>query len=336
LSAPALLEVEGLTVTLHGKGAPTHPVRDLSLRVGAGEIVGLAGESGSGKTLTTLAISRLLPAVATCEAARLELDGHDLLAKSDRELRDFLGTRLANVFQDPMSSLNPARRIGPQMIEAVRAHRRLGRREALALAERRLGDMRMSEPRRRLRQHPHELSGGMRQRTMLAMGLMGEPKLLIADEPTTALDVTVQAQVLDLICEINRSFGTAVLLISHDIALLSEVCDRIVVMYGGTVVEDLPAERLLAAAVHPYTRALVDAVPDPAADRSRPLAAIGGAPPQPGRLGDGCPFAPRCPVAETRCEVERPPLERGGAGHRFACWVAARAGAGERSGLCSR
>jgi len=327
-----LLDVRGLSVTLPGEGGPSRPVRDVSLQVAPGEIVGVAGESGSGKTLTTLAISRLLPRTASCEAERLQLDGHDLLGKSDRDLRDFLATRLAIVFQDPMSSLNPARRIGSQMIEAVRAHGGLGRREALALAERRLGEMRLSDPHRRLRQYPHEFSGGMRQRTMLAMGLMGEPRLLIADEPTTALDVTVQAQVIELIREINRQFGTAVLLISHDIALLSEVCDRIVVMYGGTVVEDIPTADLLIAAAHPYTAALIGAVPDRATDRSRPLPAIEGTPPPPDAMPAGCPFAPRCPLAEGRCAFERPPLRRRERHHGLACWVAERDAATERSG----
>ncbi len=274
----ALLEIDGLTVSVAGSDA--QPVRDVSFSVGRAEIVGIVGESGSGKTLTSLAIARLLPRNVTARADVLRFAGHDLLAESERDLAGVLGTQMAMVFQDPMSSLNPARRIGSQMVEAVRRHRGLSRREARELAVRRLAEVRISEPELRLRQYPHELSGGMRQRTMIAMGLMSEPALIVADEPTTALDVTVQAQVMELLCELNERQGTAVLIISHNISLLSEVCDRLMVMYRGRLVEQLTVDELLAGPKHPYTQALMRAVPDLSTDRTRELATItdGGLP----------------------------------------------------------
>ncbi len=319
----ALLEVEDLAVTLPGPGSRVRPVREVSMSIERGEIVGVAGESGSGKTLTALAISRLLPRGGEAEAGRLEFDGHDLLSGSGDELRRVLGTGMAIVLQDPMSSLNPARRVGGQMIEAVRAHRGLSRPDAMRLAASGLEEMRIDQPDRRLRQYPHELSGGMRQRTMLAMGLMSEPKLLIADEPTTALDVTVQAQVIDLIAKLNREHGTAVLLVSHNIALLSEVCDRVLIMYAGRIVEDLTVDRLLEGPSHPYTQALIAAVPDLDTDRDAPLRTVPGGPPPATEIPPGCAFAPRCPIAEQACRELAPPLE-GASDHELACWVNSR------------
>jgi len=320
MSAP-LLEIENLRVTLTGSAGRVRPVRGVSLSVESGEIVGVAGESGSGKTLTALAIAGLLPRGGVAEAESLCFDGHDLLREPEGELRTVLGTGMAIVFQDPMSSLNPARRIGSQMIEAVRTHKGLSRSEALKLAESGLEAMGIDEPKRRLRQYPHEFSGGMRQRTMLAMGLMSEPKLLIADEPTTALDVTVQEQVIDLISAMNQRLGTAVILVSHNITLLSEVCDRVLIMYGGRIVEDLTVERLIESPAHPYTQALVNAVPDLQTDRDQPLSAIEGSPPQPTDQIEGCAFADRCPIVEDRCRSDRPLLEWQAGGQRLACWV---------------
>ncbi len=267
MSTDPVLEVGGLQI-----GSPhTRLVHDISFSVSAGEIVGLVGESGSGKTLTTLAVAQLLPRGLRSTATRMALDGHDLTSLRAREQRRLLGTRLAMVFQDPMSSLNPAMRIGAQMVEAVRVHRGLSRREARELAVRSLADVHITEPDQRLRRYPHELSGGMRQRVMIAMGLMTQPRLLIADEPTTALDVTVQAQVMTLLRELNREHGTSVLLVTHNIALLSEICDRVLVMYRGHLVDDAPVDALTAPERHPYTRALIGAVPDLETDRTRAL-----------------------------------------------------------------
>jgi ABC-type dipeptide/oligopeptide/nickel transport system ATPase component len=263
----AVLTVENLQIS----SASTRLVHGVSLAVQAGEIVGLVGESGSGKTLSTLAMARLLPSGLSSTADRLEFYDQDLTAPGGREIPAVLGTRMAMVFQDPMSSLNPAMRIGAQMVEASRVHLGYSRKQARAAALRSLEDVQIPDPERRLRQYPHELSGGMRQRVMIAMGLMSQPALLIADEPTTALDVTVQAQVMSLLRDLNADRGTAILLVSHNIALLSEICDRVLVMYRGHLVDDAPVDQLTAPERHPYTRALIGAVPDLTTDRSRDL-----------------------------------------------------------------
>lgn len=268
-----LLDVKNLTISTDTSDR-VELVRNVSFSLNRGEIVGIVGESGSGKTLTSLATARLLPKGLSMTADRIDFDGHDLVGGSDRELRTVLGTNLAMVFQDPMSSLNPARKIGAQMIETVREHKGLSKKEARALAIRSLEDVHITEPAKRLKQYPHELSGGMRQRTMIAMGLMGEPSLILADEPTTALDVTVQAQVMQLLCDLNDRKGSAVLLISHNISLLSEVCDRIIVMFRGEIVEDLTTAKLLSGPDHPYTRGLIKAVPDLNTDRNEELVTI--------------------------------------------------------------
>lgn len=243
----------------------------VSFHVGRGEIVGVVGESGSGKTLTSLAISRLLPRGLTSTSDALEFDGHDLRADSSAQLNAALGTQMAMIFQDPMSSLNPAMRIGTQMTEVLRTHLGFSRKEALARASRALADVHIPDPDLRLRQYPHELSGGMRQRVMIAMGLMSHARLIVADEPTTALDVTVQAQVMSLLKDMNHDHGTSVLLISHNVALLSEICHRILVMYRGRLVDNVAAGDLLGPGRHPYTRMLVSAIPDLTTDRHRPL-----------------------------------------------------------------
>jgi oligopeptide/dipeptide ABC transporter ATP-binding protein len=231
------------------------------------------------------------------------------------------GHEIACVFQDPMSSLNPVLRIGRQLTEKVEVHLKLGRRDALALAEERLGQTRIPEPAMRLRQYPHEFSGGMRQRAMIAMGLMTTPALIVADEPTTALDVTVQAQILELLRELNERSGTAVLLISHDLAVVSELCSRVLVMYAGRIVETLDGDRLDQAA-HPYTRALLGTMIDLDTDPEQPLVTIPGQPPALGQAAVGCPFAARCPEVMERCRQEDPPLlPLPDDDHRAACWA---------------
>lgn len=272
-----LLKVQNLHVSFPAPNGIIDRVKDISFDVHRGEVVGVVGESGSGKTLTALAIAQLLPRGAVMRATQMEFDGHDLLSESERSLRPMLGTEMAMVFQDPLLSLNPARRIGAQMVEAVREHQGMSRSSARDLARSSLESVHMTEPSLRLRQYPHELSGGMRQRTMIAMGLMSEPSLIIADEPTTALDVTVQAQVMQLLHELNVEHGSAILLISHNIALLSEVCDRLLVMYRGDLVETLSVEQLLEAPKHPYTRALMAAIPGPGTDRTKPLPIVADA-----------------------------------------------------------
>ncbi|MCD0451481.1 dipeptide/oligopeptide/nickel ABC transporter permease/ATP-binding protein [Actinocorallia sp. API 0066] len=299
----ALLEVRDLTVSFGG----VTPVRGVSFGVAPGEVVGIVGESGSGKSLTALAVGGLVPYPGRVRGSVL-LEGRPLLSLSRSEL----GTRLAMVFQDPMAALNPALRVGPQLAETGTVHLGLTRRSALARAVARLE--RTGVPGARARAHPHELSGGMRQRAVIAMGLMGDPRLIVADEPTTALDATVQRRVLDLLAEINAASGTAALLISHDIAVVSSRCSRVLVMYAGRIVEELPSDALRSAR-HPYTRALVASVPTLDTDRAEPLATIPGAQPAPSDVPAGCAFAPRCARATSLCTTALPAFESGVACH---------------------
>ena len=316
-----VLDVRDLSVTFPGAHGPVRPVRGVTFAVRRGEAVGVVGESGSGKSLTALAVARLVEEPGEVDADRLEFLGADLLRGGDRAHRELLGTGFAMVFQDPMTSLNPTRRIGTQLAEGARQHQGLSRAAGLARAVDRLRSVRVPEPERRAQQYPHEFSGGMRQRAMIGMGLMGSPALIVADEPTTALDVTVQRSVLDLLAAIRREDDVALLLISHDVAVVREVCDRVLVMYAGRVVEDLPAADL-STGRHPYTRALVATVPDMHVDLDRPLPVIPGRPVDPSAQPPGCAFAARCPLATEQCLAEDPPLVADDAGRRVACWHA--------------
>ncbi|MEO3927759.1 dipeptide/oligopeptide/nickel ABC transporter permease/ATP-binding protein [Micromonosporaceae bacterium B7E4] len=312
-----LLAVEGLRVSF----GEVSPVREVSFTMGRGEAVGLVGESGSGKSLTALAIAQLVEEPGRVEARRLEFLGVPLLAGDSAARRRLLGLSLGMVFQDPTTSFNPTQRVGRQLAEVVRQHQGASRRDALARAVERLRAVRIPAAARRARQFPHEFSGGMRQRAMIGMGMMGTPALIVADEPTTALDVTVQRQVLRLLAAVRADDDVAILLISHDLTVVGEVCERVLVMYAGRIVEELPAARLRTGARHPYTRALLAAVPDMTTDRDRPLPVIPGRPADPGRLPPGCAFAPRCPLADDRCAAADPPLLADGRG-RVACWHA--------------
>ncbi|MFD4637725.1 dipeptide/oligopeptide/nickel ABC transporter permease/ATP-binding protein [Lentzea sp. NPDC058436] len=312
-SEGGLLTVRNLHVTFPGD---IRPVRGVSFTVHNGEMIGVVGESGSGKSLTALAVSRLVEHPGRVTADRLEFNGKPVQKTPDREL----GTRMAMVFQDPMTSFNPTRRIGGQLAEVSEVHQGLTRKAALDKAIDRLKAVRIPEAERRAKQYPHEFSGGMRQRAMIAMGLMGEPQLVIADEPTTALDVTVQKEVLRLLARIREDRDAAVLLISHDITVVAQTCDRVLVMYAGRIVEEVPTDELFTAARHPYTTALLKAVPDLDTDRDAPLAVIPGRPPEPGEIRQGCPFAPRCPLADDQCRTEEPELVTFDEGHRVACW----------------
>jgi peptide/nickel transport system ATP-binding protein/peptide/nickel transport system permease protein len=310
------LTVRDLTVRIGG----AEVVSEVSFSIAPGEVVGLVGESGSGKTMTALAISRLLPGSATIEGD-VSMLGRDLREMTREELVRFFGTELAVVFQDPMSAFNPALTMGTQLTEGARLHRRLDRRRAVETAVARLLEVNFPAPRRVLHQYPHQLSGGMRQRAMIAMGLMNEPRLLVCDEPTTALDVTIQAQIMDLLGRINAEHGVAIILISHNLALIRQNCSQVLVMYAGRIVEDLPADRLLTGALHPYTRSLLAAVPDLQRRRGDRLVTIAGQPPDISARPGGCPFHPRCPVARDVCRTERPPLAVRTGGHRVACWI---------------
>ena len=304
--ADAVLQVDRLTVEIDTPAGVIRPVDDVSFSVRAGETVAIVGESGSGKSLTAAAVMGLLPPAARIAAGAARLDGTDVLRLDEAALRRLRGGAMAMVFQDPMSSLNPVHRTGDQVAEAILAHRPMpasaARREAIGLF-RRVG---IADPERRARAFPHEMSGGMRQRVMIATAIANNPRLLIADEPTTALDVTVQAQILDLLADLRRETGMALVFITHNLAVVAEIADRVVVMYAGQVVEQGATEAVFARPLHPYTRALLAAVPE---GDAKPAGIPGVVPPM-HALPPGCRFAPRCPHAAAACEAAIPPLER--------------------------
>jgi len=327
---PPLLDVRHLTVQFPAvkhaaEGAALHAVRDLSFTIAPGEVLGLVGESGSGKSLTSLALMRLLPPQASVSGGVLLRSGNgaalDLLLLPEEEMRSLRGSRLAMVFQEPMTALNPVMRVGDQIAEAAAVHTGIGRREAWERAVAAMNDVAIPEAARRARDYPHQLSGGMRQRIMIAMAIVNHPQLLIADEPTTALDVTIQAQILDLLADLRAKFGLAMLYISHDLAVVSQVADRVAVMYAGTLVELATKQDLFAQPAHPYTRGLLNAVPTLKTDRARPLATIEGTVPQLQALPAGCAFEPRCAFRVAECVRALPPLIEVGPGHWARCPV---------------
>ncbi|MER5198903.1 dipeptide/oligopeptide/nickel ABC transporter permease/ATP-binding protein [Streptomyces sp. NPDC002884] len=319
-AADHVLEVADLRVALPTAEGVLRPVRGVNLALRRGEMVGLVGESGSGKSLTALAIADLLPDGARATWGTHRFLGADADSSSRKERRRQLATGMAMIFQNPASAFNPSLRIGTQMTEAVRAHHGTSRAEAVEQALIQLQRVALPGGRRLLRSRPFQLSGGQRQRVAIAAASMMRPALIVADEPTTALDVTVQRQIMDLLRRIRRDDGTAILFISHDIALVADACDRVLVMYGGTIVENLPARELATGARHPYTRMLVASVPDLAADRDHPLHTIEGGPPDPYGTAPGCPFHDRCPYRVDRCAVESPVLSPLDPEHEVACW----------------
>jgi oligopeptide/dipeptide ABC transporter ATP-binding protein len=316
-----LLRIDGLHVGFRSGDRMNNVVRGVDLRIRPGEVVGLVGESGSGKSITALAVMRLLPPGASITSGRVIFRGRDLMEASDADLNRLRGGEIGMIFQDPLTALNPALPIGRQLVDAIRAHQPIGRRAAQTRAAELLALVGIPFPAERLRAYPHELSGGMRQRVMIALAVSSNPSLLIADEPTTALDVTVQAQVMELIDRIRNEFAIAVLFISHNLELVAEIADRVVVMYAGRVVESGGVEVLFASPNHPYTRQLIRCVPRLDGGRGA-MPTIPGLPPRIGSLPPGCPFAPRCEVAETRCGIEEPPMRWRGE-QMAACFLAA-------------
>jgi oligopeptide transport system ATP-binding protein len=315
----ALLTVEDLSVTLPGPEGPLTIVDGVTYSVEPGTVFGVAGESGSGKTISALALLGLLPLGATVEGKAL-YDGRNLLALSKRELRDVRGREIAMVFQDPLTALHPMMSIGRQLSEHMRRHLGLSRQAARRRAGDLLGDVRIPDPAGALNAFPHQFSGGMRQRIAIAMALACEPKLLIADEPTTALDVTVQAGILRLLDDLRERMGLSVILITHDLGVMSSIAKTITVFYAGRVVEYGASSGVLRRPRHPYTRALLAALPHPETTGTVPLVSIPGSPPAAGRFPSGCSFHPRCAYAIDSCTTDEPPLvERDG--RRFACPV---------------
>ncbi|GGH19356.1 ABC transporter ATP-binding protein [Alsobacter metallidurans] len=312
-----ILDVHGLRV---GFGGPAI-VDGVDLAMEPGELLCLVGESGSGKSLTALSVMRLLPPGARLTADRFAFDGQDLASASEEAMNRLRGDRIAMVFQEPMTSLNPVMSVGDQMTEILEAHRGLGRKEAREVALAMLRRVKIPDPEARLDAYPHQLSGGMRQRVMIAMALICRPALLIADEPTTALDVTIQSQILHLLDELRAELGAAVLFITHNLALVAEIADRIAVMYAGRIVESGSRADLFADPQHPYTLSLLAALPREE-DVGRPLTAIDGQPPAAGQMPTGCRFAPRCPFAVEKCRAAYPPLAELAPGHAVACWRA--------------
>jgi peptide/nickel transport system ATP-binding protein len=302
-----LLAIEGLKVVFHGeRGRATHAVDTIDLTLTRGATLGIVGESGCGKSVTALAIMGLLARTAAVSGV-VRFDGTDLVTVSQAQIRELRGNRLAMIFQEPTTSLNPSYSIGEQIVESLVAHRGLSRKDARRRAIELLRRVDIPSPEKRIDDYPHKLSGGMRQRAMIAMALACEPELLIADEPTTALDVTVQAQILDLLRELRRAGRVAVILITHDLGIVAEICDAVAVMYAGEVVEQAPAATLFERPAHPYTVGLLGSLPR-LDQQVAQLAAIEGMVPDMSALPNGCRFAPRCPFADDRCRRERPPV----------------------------
>jgi oligopeptide/dipeptide ABC transporter ATP-binding protein len=313
----SLLDIDSLSVDISTESGLARAVDTVSFDVRGGETFCLVGESGCGKTLTALAVMRLLPDSARASGRAL-FDGVDIMALSEREMCRLRGGSMGMVFQEPSASLNPVFTIGDQIAEAASTHGLARGRAARDAAVRLLAEVGMPDPERRAREYPHQLSGGMQQRTLIAMALAGQPRLLIADEPTTALDATVQAQILDLLRRVQRDRGMALLLITHDLGLVAEAADRVAVMYAGRIVEQGAAQAVLAAPAHPYTRMLLACRPDKTSGKR--LAAIPGSVPSPGEKFSGCTFAPRCPISENKCREASPPLDEIAEGRRAACY----------------
>ena len=327
-TAAPILEVEGLSVAIPVPAGTLHPVQGVGFRVTRGHTLAIVGESGCGKSLTSLALMNLLPPRAERTAGRLALDGQDLLGLSEREMADIRGNRMSMIFQEPMTSLNPAYTVGDQLVEAVRRHRRTSAAAARDRAVRLLEKVGMTGAEGRLRQYPHQLSGGLRQRVMIAMALMCEPDLIIADEPTTALDVTIQAQILHLLADLQREFETGLILITHDLGVVARLCDRVAVMYAGQIVEEGTAREIFQTPAHPYTRGLLDCIPVPGKTRrGAHLGTIPGIVPSLVGAMPGCHFADRCPHAGGACRAGPITLRDGaGPGRRYRCVLPPRSG----------
>ena len=332
----ALLEVRDLRTHFHTEDGEFPAVDGVSFEVEAGRTLAIVGESGCGKSVTSLSIMGLVPSPpGRISGGSIRFEGRELVGAPAREMQDLRGNGMAMIFQEPMTSLNPAFTVGEQIVEGLLRHRPINRAEATERALAMLRKVRIPAPEQRFHEHPHKLSGGMRQRAMIAMALACEPRLLIADEPTTALDVTIQAQILDLMHTLQSETGTAIILITHDLGVVAEVADEVVVMYAGRIVERAPVQLLFDAPQHPYTVGLLGSIPRLDGQRTR-LASIEGQVPNPLLRTTGCSFAERCPFADAHCRAAVPALREVGALHLSACWKApldAQALVDQRAGL---
>jgi oligopeptide/dipeptide ABC transporter ATP-binding protein len=329
---PTLLEIENLRTHFHTRVGLIRAVDRVDLDVSAGQTLGLVGESGCGKSVTALSIMRLIDPPGRIEPpSRIMFGGRDLVQLDEHELREIRGNQISMVFQEPMTSLNPVLTIGDQIVEAVRLHRDVSSAAARERALEMLALVGIPAPRRRFADYPHQLSGGMRQRVMIAMALACEPKLLIADEPTTALDVTIQAQILELMQDLRERLGMTILLITHDLGVVAEMCDDVAVMYAGRIVERGPTDTVFRSPQHPYTEALLHSIPLLGMTQSQPLKVIRGMVPSPLSWPRGCRFAPRCDYRFDRCLRDDPPLFQTG-GQQAACWLCEK-GARDSTGM---
>jgi oligopeptide transport system ATP-binding protein len=319
--AAPLLRVEDLRTQFFTSRGIVRAVDGISFHVDRGETVAIVGESGSGKTMTAFSILRLVPDPGRIVSGRVLFKDRDVVTMDPEEVREFRGNDVAMIFQDPMTSLNPVTRVGGQIEEAMTAHERFSTKEAEGRVVPLLKQVRIPAAEQRTKDYPHEFSGGMRQRAMIAMGLSNEPELLIADEPTTALDVTVQAQIIDLLKTLNREVGAAIILITHNMALVASLCTRVIVMYAGRIVEEGPVEQIFDSPQHPYTWSLLRSVPRIDVARAERLVSIRGLPPDLMRLPPGCKFHPRCRFKVERCEREEPPLDEVSPDQLARCWV---------------
>ena len=317
-----LLEVQDLYVNLHGNNQVVHAVRGVSFHIDKGETVGLVGESGCGKSITAQTILRLIPSPPSkIIRGTILFNDIDLVHRSDREMEKIRGNHISMIFQDPMTSLNPTMKIGNQIMEGLIRHQHLTKKEARSRTLEMLSLVGISHPEQRIDQYPFEFSGGMRQRVMIAMALVCRPELLIADEPTTALDVTIQAQILALLKKVKQEQGSSILLITHDLGIVAGMCDRVLVMYAGQIVESGTVDQIFYHPQHPYTQALLKAIPKIGTDRRTPLMPIIGSPPDLAHPPTGCPFHPRCNFAMKVCETHRPPYFESEKNHKAACWL---------------
>ena len=313
-----LLEIENLAVVFPAENGRAQAVDNLSLSLDKTSVLGIVGESGCGKSISALSVLRLVPSPGKIVAGKIRFDGQDLLTLSESEMQHMRGNRIALIPQDPMTSLNPVYTIGAQIIEAIELHQKVSRQEARKRAIEALEQVNIPQAAERVDDYPHQFSGGMRQRVMIAMALACQPDLLIADEPTTALDVTVQAQILDLLRRLQKENGMSILLITHDLGVIAEMCDMVCVMYAGTVVESASVQEIFKNPLHPYTIGLMDSLPQPWSKR---LISIEGQPPNLVNLPPGCRFADRCPLVEPRCKEEMPAFAEKTPGHFARCVV---------------